>query len=138
MAPRTYKIELVVDMMTQTQNNTVDGIVKTSARELLAQAMLLADNRQPRMYVTRDDDFSETTEFSLHEEAEDETTPEYAARQAEGARTENAKWAYSAGYTVADGQGGWRYNDPNGHWSERGYESESEAWEAAYTCCLPA
>jgi hypothetical protein len=75
--------------------------------------------------------FTSSKEIMLVEE-EVEDTPEAELKASEGAKTHNAEIARAADYTVSDKGNGWKFNNPDGKWSEQSFLTEAAAWEAAY------
>jgi len=131
MANRTWAIEIITDHHDPKKDELMKELLLAGAKHMLTQAMLLQDRRAPQCKLETGDHFSSTEEILL---ADDMTLAEPAAPSAatEGAHSPNAKRANQAGYTVNDKGDGWRFNDPDGKWSEKSFPTEAAAWEAAH------
>jgi hypothetical protein len=131
MPAKTFTIEIRTDHDTPDKDETMRLIARTTAKHLLTQALLLQDKRPPQVSLQSGDMFEANTEVMLADDMLAEE-PKEDAQPAEGARTHNAEVARVAGYTVSDKGDGWRFNDPDGKWSEKSYQTEAAAWEGAF------
>jgi hypothetical protein len=129
MSAKTFEVEIIVDFIDESKNEIMKDLIRVAAKQLLTQAMLLQDKRPPQIKVSSGDHFESSTEIMLADlPAEEEPTPEV---KAEGAHSHNANVARVAGYTVSDKGQGWKFNDPDGKWSDTGFTTEALAWEGA-------
>jgi hypothetical protein len=70
MGSRTFRIELRVEFDDETKYDLIRGALRSTARKLLTQAVMIADVRRPQVYI-ESDSFAEGNEkISL---SEDET-----------------------------------------------------------------
>jgi hypothetical protein len=131
MAVRTYTIEIRTDHETSSKDEMVKEMVRIAAKGLLTSAMLLQDRRAPQIAVESGDMFEQSKEIMLVDTPVDEEIASGGA-PSEGAHSSNANTARVAGYTVSDKGQGWKFNDPDGKWSDQAYTTEAQAWEAAF------
>jgi hypothetical protein len=135
MAPREFTISLRVDHYKDDKDQVTRDLVRMAAKHLYTQAMLLQDRRPPQITVSSSDMFDSTNDIKLVDDQLLEE-PEPEAKTGEGARTHNAELARVGGYTVSDKGNGWRFNDPDGKWSDLPFTTEGFAWEGAYADSL--
>lgn len=68
MGSRTFKIELRVEFDDESKYDLLRGALRSTARKLLTQAVMLADVRRPQVYI-ESESFAEGTEkISLTED----------------------------------------------------------------------
>lgn len=134
MSQRTITIELKVDLGDPAKDKIMDDAARAAAKHLLSTAALLQDSkRTPLIAVSSDDHFDGHKVIELTEDLLAEGPEETKVSQGEGAHSEAAQYARSAGYTVSDRGNGWFYNDPDGAWSATGFANEAAAWDAAWS-----
>jgi hypothetical protein len=131
MATKTWSIEIICDH-DDSKNEIMLQAVRTKAKELLTLGMLLQDRRAPMIKVESGDHFEATSEVMLVD-TEVQAAPDVEAVPTDGARTHNAQTARVAGYTVSDRGSGWKFNDPDGAWSQQSFATEAAAWEGAFS-----
>lgn len=62
---RTYRIELKIELSEADSHEVMLDIAKRYARDLLASAMLVSENRRPAVALMTDDSFTGTEQIEL-------------------------------------------------------------------------
>lgn len=70
MALMTWTIELRVDFNDASKNKLMEHAIRAMAKEVLATAQLLADNRKPEIAISTSDMFVGSEEIALFEPGE--------------------------------------------------------------------
>jgi len=135
MAPRSYTLEIRTDHDKDDKDGVVLNLIRMAGKHALAQCLLLQDRRPPQISLQTSDMFEAAREINLADDIVTEAD-EPEGQKGEGAHSDTAHKARVAGYTVADKGTGWKFNDPDGKWSDLTLTTEQFAWEAAYADSL--
>lgn len=68
---RTYTIELRADFVDEAKHDILLEMARTAARELLANALILKDKREPQISLETGDMFETNKDMFLLEESEE-------------------------------------------------------------------
>ena len=142
MPIKNFTIELRVnhDDPSADKDELIRVAVCQAAQQLLTSAMLIQDRRKPQIAVQMGDDFAANEEIDIMmanaqaavDEASAPPEPEPEAEKPP-LWSEEPEWqeCYDADYTVSGNEFlGYRFNDPNGVYSDV-FEYPQQAWWAA-------